>query len=121
MNRTELHQLLVSARSAQAAYGHAKGTIQDIDGRICMYGAMLLDSGSFNPPSSYSRYNTAAKAMGFEASGVDVPGAVSAMCAWNNAPERTLTEVLARFDAAIEDTKPDPEPVVTPERELVPA
>lgn len=83
----ELLELLTTTRDIQADRGHCKNVLWAADGRVCMQGALMTAD------RSRWEFEDAYRAMGF--------GDCQDMVNWNNALERTLEDVLERFDMAI--------------------
>lgn len=85
--------------------GHTKNTLENRQGEVCLIGAFntALTGSSDHPwatlESNWSEelvlINAAVRSMGF----VDEGGKTAKECAidWNNAPERTKAEVIARL------------------------
>lgn len=103
ISREQVHEVLVRARNVQAECGHCKHAFEDDWGNVCIGGALqratTSDALDWDFGGAQVRCD-AARAMGFT-SMVRAAG-------WNNRPETTLADVLARFDAAIAATAPEP-------------
>lgn len=88
-------EVLRRVRAIQAAHGHAKHTLVDDQGRVCLYGALNLAYGAYG--SGYIVGDIAAYEFARDLGFKSVQEAVR----WNNASNNTLDYVLARLDAAI--------------------
>lgn len=106
ISREQVHEVLVRARNIQAERGHAKYALEDPEGHVCIQGALnLATTGDAHGDDVVHGAIVRCRA-------VDAMGFVGLACVasvdWNNAPETTLADVLARFDAAIAATAPEP-------------
>lgn len=90
--------LLLKAAALIEEYGHCKNQTQDQAGRLCLWGGILM--ATYGSPFRVGRplcEGPAWKAL--ERCHVALPGELSPIC-WNNAPERTGAEVIAKLRAA---------------------
>lgn len=95
-------ETLQRVRQYQAEHGHAKATIIDRHGRVCLLGAYV-----YSEQDRERRYDQLdfALSLGFPT--------VELMCIWNNQAHITLHDVLGRLDESIERlAAPDPRPLV---------
>lgn len=104
MEDKTVYEALRDARSILAERGHAKGALEDAEGRVCLGGAIwLATTGSAifeggNGPPPRVTIDALGTLMGLSPDGDFV--------SYNNAPERTEAEVLALLDQAAESVKP---------------
>lgn len=89
-------EVLRRVRAIQVERGHAKHTLVDDQGRVCLYGALNIAYGS-HTFGAYLVDEVAAFEFARDLGFKTVEQAVQ----WNNASNNTLDYVLARLDAAI--------------------
>lgn len=88
-------EVLWRAADLLAERGHCKKTVEDAYGRHCLYGAInIARRGSAYATGDYTtgRWDADARRLGFS-------GFEKAVL-WNNEPQRTAAEVIARLRAA---------------------
>lgn len=90
----EIAKLCQKAADLIEEHGHAKGKFEDADGCVCLFGAInLAENGNADEWSGEEAALAQAKALGFDS--------VNDLLHWNDAPERTQAEVLARLRSVV--------------------
>lgn len=79
--------------------GHYKGANEDGHGRVCAYGAILIALSGEADPTSQAILDVALDAAVVVEADLD-PAQWGSITLWNDAPERTETEVRAALLAA---------------------
>lgn len=111
--QAEWHEVMVKTRNVLAKRGHTKGVLEDLQGRVCLYGALSQAGPEFCwlPDDRRDKF---AELLGFGPALFPMD-AVQEAVDWNNDPERTEEEVLARLDEAANRLAPMPEDLPLPE------
>jgi hypothetical protein len=103
-----LHEAAVATRNELTRRGWVQGDWMAPDGRVCMFGAYLRGMDlevNYVTTRAVSLTDPGARALarvlGFRT--------VKKLMLWNDAPGRTIGDLLTRLDAAIQNTAPAPE------------
>lgn len=85
MSKMSISQVLFKAAQIIERDGHTKGTLEDSQGRVCLFGAVSKAESGDAYSGGWEKFKTACNILGMTPNdAVD----------WNNAPERTAEEVI---------------------------
>jgi hypothetical protein len=102
-----LHEVVVATRNELTRRGWAQEKWISTDGRVCMFGAYLCGQDlevNYDTTKAVSLTDPGARAL---ARALEFPSVRNVML-WNDAPGRTIGDLLARLDRAIQKTAPPP-------------
>ncbi len=86
-------EVLLRAADYMEKHGHCKFKLKNVYGAVCFNGALIEALRGYGPDTDCGTYRAATKRCGFADS--------NESARWNNAPERTAADVIARLRASV--------------------